>query len=80
MYICVLHNGVLLVETLPNMATLNPWNLSMPSIWHKKDFVDMTKSKMLKWGDYPLPWWIWCNHGSPYGKNTKGSELEAMGM
>ena len=55
----------------------NSWNLEDVTLHGKRDFADVIKLSILRWGESPgISRWAQCHHKCPYRKETEMSESE----
>ena len=64
--------GIMVPQRCPRLI-IEPMNVL--TLHGKRDFADVIKSRILKWGDYPgLSRWAQCNHRGPCKREARGSE------
>lgn len=60
---------------------LLPGTRDCVTLYSQRDFADVIKLKILRWGDNPdLSSWAQCNHKGSYKRGWRGREGDVMKM
>ena len=62
-----------------SMSFLIPGTCDYVNLCSKRDFADVIKLRILRWGDcHGLSRWAQCHHKGPYKREARESESEKM--